>query len=134
MTTRWQPSRRSFFRTGGTLFGSVVLPAVEAQVPARRALNLGSRRLPRGEEGVIAFGVWTGVLLTRNERSAAQIELPPSPDLVLDNLIEAAEAAADEAAIRSLVAVGGNDGTVEYAVLRVATRRTSPVRVRTRGV
>ena len=75
---------------------------------------------PGSGEGVIAFGVSTGVLLTRNDRSAPQIDLPSTSEAALASLTEAVEAAAEEAAIRSLIAVRPDAGTADYPVLRVA--------------
>jgi D-aminopeptidase len=74
---------------------------------------------PGPGEGVVAFGVSTGMLLTRNDRSAPAHDIPRAPEAVVAAVTAAAEAAAEEAAVRSLTSVAPSDGTAEYPVLRL---------------
>jgi D-aminopeptidase len=108
---------------------AVVIAATDAPLDDRQCRRLATAALaglarmgatPGQGEGAIAFGVSTGVLLTRNDRSSPAIDLPSSDEAVLAGLTEAVEAAAEEAAIRCLIAVDSEAGTAEYPVMRLA--------------
>jgi D-aminopeptidase len=71
---------------------------------------------PGAGETVVAFGVSTGVLLTRNDRSAAQIDFTPVSEAALSGLADAAAEAAEESARRSLSTVAPADATPDYPV------------------
>lgn len=76
---------------------------------------------PGPGESVVSFGVSTGILLPRNDRSAPQVSIAPVSDALVAALADAAAEAAEESALRSLITVVPGDGTAEFPVFR--TRR-----------
>jgi D-aminopeptidase len=70
--------------------------------------------VPLVREGLIACTISTGVLLTRNDRSAPQVEIPHSSEVAVAAVADAAVEAVEEASLRSLTSVGEKDGTTEY--------------------
>lgn len=75
--------------------------------------------VPRVREGLIACVISTGVLVTRNDRSAPEIEIPYSSELAVAAVADAVVEAVEEASLRSLTSVGEKDGTTEYPAIPV---------------
>jgi D-aminopeptidase len=74
-------------------------------------------------EGVVSCAVSTGVELVRNDRSRRLVEIPRSSEIVLAQVADAAVAAAEEAALRSLTQVRPTDGTKEYPAMSASRAR-----------
>jgi D-aminopeptidase len=74
-------------------------------------------------EGVVSCAVSTGVALVRNDRTSRLIEIPRSSEIVLAQVADAAVAAAEEAALRSLTQVRPTDGTKEYPAMSARRAR-----------
>jgi len=57
------------------------------------------------------------VQLTRNDRRARQIELPRASEVTLASVAQAAADAAEEASVRTLTTVMGDQATAEYPAM-----------------
>lgn len=73
--------------------------------------------VPRVREGLIACAISTGVLLTRNDRSAPEVEIPYSSEVAVAAAADAAVEAVEEASLRTLTSVDEKDGTTEYPAI-----------------
>jgi D-aminopeptidase len=109
------------------LLGSaVIVVATDAPLDDRQCRLLATASLqglgrlgavPGTREGLVAYAVSTGVLMTRGDRTASQIELPYSPAPVVGALTEAAADAAEEAGLRTLTSVAPTAGTPSYPAM-----------------
>jgi D-aminopeptidase len=123
------PPQRDLERIGGMppLRGSAFATIVaDAPLDDRQCRQIAATSLqgmgyvgvvPRLREGMIACAISTGVRLTRNDRTAAQIEIPYSSETIVADVAGAAAEAVGEACLRSLTAVAPADGTASYPVL-----------------
>lgn len=143
--------RRDALRVGGTPVGSdlgppagppalsgsaLIVVATDAPLDDRQCRRVAEATLqglgrlgavPGLREGLVAWGVSTGVLLTRGDRSASQIELPHSSDTVVAAMADAAAEAAEDAGLRTLTTVAPDDGTPEYPAMPIdRVRRLVP--------
>jgi D-aminopeptidase len=73
--------------------------------------------VPLAREGLIACAISTGVLLTRNDRSAPHVEIAHSSEVAVAAVADAAVEVVEEASLRSLTSVAEKDGTTEYPVV-----------------
>lgn len=73
--------------------------------------------VPGVNEGLVACAISTGVLLTRNDRSAPRIDVPLASELEVGGLCEAAAEASEDAGARTLTTVAPEDGTSDYPAM-----------------